>query len=613
VFLGEGTSSRRSAAVLVLATLAVAVAASLCVAQVPADSGRPEFTGGRYSPRTRAILDTLRPDPSVFERTYPETWDWREMGGVTALRDQGTCEFCWAFAAYAEIESGILINEGVSLNLAEQQPADCNAEGHDCDSGGYPGSAFDLARSPGAVAEECMPYIDDNGACRQRFCEKIAYVDGYTYTAGNVDAYKAAIMEAPIAACDGIHCILIVGWDDSIQSWICKDSLYGGFWSYYAYGSWMTTGAVRSINPHTPKERLVPDEFPTIQAALDASQRGDVIKVAGGVYAEAVVVPPMRTLEGGYDPTFTTREPETYPTVIDAGGAYVGVTCGEQLPGSEHLTVDGFEITNATSAGVWVLTGDAVVLRDLEIHGCGSGVVVDSSYPIDGSVRIESCVIRDNAFDGVQAPFLSPHEAVVSWSAVYGNGGSGISAIYSPIAVVNCMVYGNGLDGVTVGNQSEATVLSIRCLLERRRMRRHLHRRVGQRSGRLLGVRGRELVSQRGSGLLRLRGPRLPPTRLVGLRGGGRLRPGHGRLRNRLPARSHRARSASDGCVAPCVVVSAPGRRRGRSLRCLQGHAVVGTRGCRDGGGARHGLRRRWHSGVRVQRLLRDGRGHERA
>jgi fibronectin type 3 domain-containing protein len=438
----------------------VVATAPPCFAEGTAGPGRPEFTGGRYSPRTRAILDTLRPDPSVLERTYPETWDWRELGGVTPLRDQGTCEFCWAFAAYAEIESGILINEGLSLNLAEQQPADCNAEGHDCDSGGYPGSAFDLARIPGAVAEECMPYIDDNGTCRQRFCEKIAFVDGYTYTAANVDAYKAAIMEAPIAACDGVHCILIIGWDDSIQSWICKDSLYGGFWSYYAYDSSMTWGAVRSINPHTPRERRVPEEFPTIQAALDASQRGDVIKVAGGVYEEAIAIPPMRTLEGGYDPTFTTRDPETYPTVIDAGGAYVGVECGESLPGSERLIVDGFEITNAFSAGLWVITGEEVVLRDLEIHGCGSGIVLDTSYMAEGSVRIESCVIRDNAFDGVQVPSLGPHPATVSWSAIYGNGGSGISSIYSSVGVVNCTVVGNGLDGVTVGNQAEAIVLS---------------------------------------------------------------------------------------------------------------------------------------------------------
>lgn len=62
----------------------------------------------------------------------------------------------------------------------------------------------------------------------------------------------------------------------------------------------------------------------TIQHAIDVVQPDDEIRVAGGTYSNtgsvAVITKPM-SLVGGYDPNFTSSDPEQYPTTLDALGA----------------------------------------------------------------------------------------------------------------------------------------------------------------------------------------------------------------------------------------------------------------------------------------------------
>ena len=447
---------------------------------------REEFLtrlGGGYPPHVRAILDTLRPDPADLARDYPVVWDWREMGGVTPVTDQGSCGSCWDFAATGATEGNLRLQEGVVLDLSEQQGLDCNDWGSSCD-GGSPGATFAVFTDPGAVSEECMPYTAIEGNCRDRLCDKVAIIDGRQYIAGNVSSYKAALLEGPISSCysvyedfnsysggcyehiwgayDAGHCIVIVGWDDTMcggsGAWICKNS-WGGGWGLAGYfyikfnDSGINTGGERPLNAHVPKARLVPDEFSTIQSAIDNAERGDVIKVAGGTYPGAIVLTDYVSLYGGYDPTFTTRDPETYVTVIDGGGSGNVITC----TGNDHIVIDGFEVRNSGSAsyGVYV-QNSGITIRDCDVHDAwrGIGILYGSGEITEQDALINFCTVHDNTGVGIFINDADNPIVSILYSAVYGNDGVGVYSQTTNTNLVNCTVAYNGGDGIDLRSSS---------------------------------------------------------------------------------------------------------------------------------------------------------------
>jgi hypothetical protein len=58
----------------------------------------------------------------------------------------------------------------------------------------------------------------------------------------------------------------------------------------------------------------VPDDFPSISLALVAAEPGDVIGVRAGSYVDVIELRTGITILGGYDPTFTERDPLLHET-----------------------------------------------------------------------------------------------------------------------------------------------------------------------------------------------------------------------------------------------------------------------------------------------------------
>ncbi len=188
--------------------------------------------------------------------------DWRTYNGggwVTPVRDQGGCGSCWAFATAANLESSTLIKNntpGMDINLAEQILVSCSGAGS-C-SGGWPSTASDYIKNTGLPVESCYPYTASNGTCPIAFAgwQLSAYkISGWSYvttSSPTVDAlknalntygpvntqmevysdffyYSSGVYQYTTGTYQGGHAILIVGYDDAGQFFICKNS-WGTGW-----------------------------------------------------------------------------------------------------------------------------------------------------------------------------------------------------------------------------------------------------------------------------------------------------------------------------------------------------------------------------------------------
>jgi len=203
--------------------------------------------------------------------SLPAAFDWRDHGGVTSVKNQGSCGSCWAFGTVGPLEANIKIKNGVEKNLSEQYLVSCNTDGWGCDGGDWAHDYHQWKIPPseteaGAVLEAGFPYVAWDAPCGGSYSHPYK-IDSWAYIGSewgvpSVQAIKQAIYDyGPVSAavCVGSafqaypggvfetnetcspyavnHAVVLVGWDDNQGTngaWILKNS-WGTGWGEGGY------------------------------------------------------------------------------------------------------------------------------------------------------------------------------------------------------------------------------------------------------------------------------------------------------------------------------------------------------------------------------------------
>jgi C1A family cysteine protease len=205
----------------------------------------------------------------------PSSFDWRDYGKVTPVKDQNPCGTCWTFGTTSVLESAVLIGESVEYDFSEQSVALCvdrswyylyDGPTDPCNGGGWSWMASEVFIKKGSVQESCNPYdtsaLNCDGSCVCDDCPTVKKVEGYrlaTNDGSQLDVIKNAVYnQGPVTVayyhdfgeywdptwgpiydyypCSDYvnHMISIIGWDDDVPhpnpghtgtgAWIVKNS-----------------------------------------------------------------------------------------------------------------------------------------------------------------------------------------------------------------------------------------------------------------------------------------------------------------------------------------------------------------------------------------------------
>jgi len=155
----------------------------------------------------KRIFNRVRSIPPVG---IPATWDWRDHGAVTQVKDQGQCGSCWSFSATGSTEGAYFLSTKKLISLSEQNLIDCSTdEGNDGCDGGLMDSAFQyIISNNGVDTEASYPYTATGpNTCEFNRANVGATISNYKdISQGDENALLSAVYVTPTSvAIDASH------------------------------------------------------------------------------------------------------------------------------------------------------------------------------------------------------------------------------------------------------------------------------------------------------------------------------------------------------------------------------------------------------------------------
>jgi C1A family cysteine protease len=199
---------------------------------------------------------------STFESLgLPAKYCLDNVGGknfTTPVKDQGGCGSCVAFGTAAVLETTYKKQHNkpnFNLNLSEAHLFYCYAreEGRTCQTGWWPQNALAKAKSGGVTLDQYFPYTAGNQGCslKSGWKDNLAKSSGHTKVSGrqamkewlinkgsltgcfvvyqDFFSYKSGVYRHVSGGAAGGHCVEIIGYDDTLNCWVCKNS-WGTGW-----------------------------------------------------------------------------------------------------------------------------------------------------------------------------------------------------------------------------------------------------------------------------------------------------------------------------------------------------------------------------------------------
>ncbi len=225
-------------------------------------------------------------------------------------------------------------------------------------------------------------------------------------------------------------------------------TLFAGWW--FGIEQPRRQGKSGAVIRTAPRTLVVPDQHPTIQAAINAARAGDTIRVKAGTYSESArLIEGIRLMGEGKD-VVKVRSASTTNT-LNGDGIKKGFVSGLTFEHADKSNNAGSRYAVVSLGG-----GCAVEITDCRIQmGDGTGITV-----ANGSPKITECILERNGRNGIAITGSNAHPAIARNQCRF-NEQDGIIFLQAATGDVQSNVCEtNGRNGIVAGGPGTTPTLT---------------------------------------------------------------------------------------------------------------------------------------------------------